>query len=125
MQIDLPNLDAALKFLVGGGSSVVVMGALSYLVENWPKWHDLPKWLKLLLPMLASALLAVGAQILMGYADVVAELSPWYVIIVTAVISWINSQKTYASTKVSGYGVHNPGISIVEIVEYDTDEGVQ
>jgi hypothetical protein len=125
MQIDYTVFEGVLKFLVGGGAPVVVTYALSLLVENWSKWHELPRWLKFLLPMLFSALLAVGAQILSGYADIVAAISPWWTIVVVAVTSYISSQKGYMATKTAGYGVHNTGTSIVEIVEYDTDEGVQ
>jgi uncharacterized membrane protein len=107
MEIDWSNLSALLKFLVGGGSSLVVMSALSFLAENWSGWHELPRWLKFLLPMLLSALIAVGAQMLSGYADIIKDISPWYSIVVVAVMSWIQSQKTYAATKSAGYGVHN------------------
>jgi uncharacterized membrane protein len=127
MEIDYTSLQAVLKFLVGGGSSIVVAGALSYLVENWAKWHDLPRWLKITLPILISALLAVGAQILMGYADVVEQISPWFTIIAVAIATWVKSQRTYALTKQTGYGVHNTGIiGVIDIGVYDdSDEEVK
>jgi uncharacterized membrane protein len=122
---DFSDFKAVLEFLVGGGASPAVMYALSLIVENWPKWHDLPKWLKFILPMLVSALLATGAEVLSGYAGVVNAISPWWTIVVVTVMSYISSQKAYMSTKTAGYGVHNTGATIVEVVEYNEGDEVQ
>jgi uncharacterized membrane protein len=118
------DLQVVLKFLVGGGAPVVIAGAMSYLAENWSKWHEFPKWFKFVLPVLVSALLAVGAQILMGYADVVNAISPWYTIVAVTVLAWVNSQKAYANTKATGYGVHNIG-STIEIYDVSDEEDVK
>jgi hypothetical protein len=117
---DWTNLEVVLKFLVGGGASVVVMYMLSLLAENWTGWHTLPKWLKFTLPLLLSALIAVGSQVLLGYADVINLASPWYTIIVVAITSYIGSQKAYMSTKASGYGANAP--QYLEIIEEDDTE---
>jgi hypothetical protein len=114
---DWTNLEVVLKFLIGGGAPVVVMYMLSLLAENWTGWHTLPKGLKFILPMLLSALIAVGAQVLIGYADIVSAVAPWYTIVAVAITSYIGSQKAYMSTKASGYGANAPQYEFIEDVE--------
>jgi len=101
------DLKAVLEWLVAGGAPIAVMYAVSLLAENWAKWHALPKFVKFLAPMLLSAGLAIGAQVLTGYADVVAEIAPWFKVVMVSVLAYVGSQKAYMSTKASGYGTHN------------------
>ena len=104
--VNVVDLMSVLSFLVKGGAPVAVLYALSLLAENWAGWHTLPKWIKFIVPMIVSALLAVGAQILTGYADIVATIAPWWSVVAVAVMSYISSQKAYMSTKAAGYGTH-------------------
>ena len=119
--VNVIDLKSVLEWLVAGGAPIVVMYAISLLAENWEKWHTLPKLVKFLVPMILSALLAVGAQVLTGYADVIVEqIAPWWKVVVVAIMAYIGSQKAYMSTKLSGYGTHN-SVFTYEVIEEEND----
>ena len=115
------DLKSVLEWLIAGGAPIAIMYAISLLAENWSGWHTLPKSVKFLVPMILSAGLAIGAQVLTGYADVVAEIAPWWKIVLVAVMSYIGSQKAYMSTKASGYGTHN-SVFTYEVIEEESSE---
>ena len=69
------DLKSVLEWLIAGGAPIAIMYAISLLAENWSGWHTLPKSVKFLVPMILSAGLAIGAQVLTGYADVVADIA--------------------------------------------------
>jgi uncharacterized membrane protein len=104
MEVDWTVLEQVLLFLVSGGAVFVVNYALAYLVENFEFWHKLPSWLKFLIPIVASVLLAFGAQQLLLYPDIIAAIQPVWALIVTIVLAWLGSQRGYISAKAANYG---------------------
>lgn len=110
MQGELPDwadLVAVLTWIaVQGGGPAIVVAALSWIVENWPKWHELPKWVKFWVPMLSSILLSALATLALDYLpDVVATISPYWRFIITAALTWLASQGAYVAAKSRGYGM--------------------
>ena len=101
---DWTNLTAVLAWLLAGGSIFVVNYGLSLLVENWPKWHDLPRFVKFIVPLIVSIVLAIGAQVFLEQGQYLIEvIQPWWLVIVNVTIAWLGSQKAYISTKDTGY----------------------
>lgn len=101
--IDFSNLIVVLQWLAGIGGPYVIGQAVALLAENWPKWHELPKLVKFVAPMVASALVAVGATLLLQQTPLLEAVSPWYTIVATAVIGWLGTQKGYMEAKKADY----------------------
>ena len=104
MEVDWTILESVLLFLVAGGAVFVVNYALAYLAENFGFWHKLPSWLKFLIPIVVSVLLAFGAQQLLLYPDIIAVIQPFWALFITIVLAWLGSQKGYISAKAASYG---------------------
>ena len=101
---DWTDFEAVAGWLAfGGGAPIVVAFALSLLVENWLAWHDLPRGVKFILPMLASVGLSIGANYLLGFPEVIAEISAIWFVVVSAVLAWLGSQVAYMKTKAANY----------------------
>jgi hypothetical protein len=101
---DWLSLEAVLAWLVAGGSVFAVNYGLALLAENWAMWHNFPKWLKFLIPVVVSVLLAFGAQYLLSRPDLIGIAQPVWAMIVTVFLAWIGSQKGYMSARSSSYG---------------------
>jgi hypothetical protein len=104
LQIDWTDFRAVLVWLAGVGAPYIVGQLLSYLAENWPKWHELPRPVKFAAPLVLSVLLSVGATVLLRYDDVIGLLSPYWAIVVGAVLFYLGSQVAYMNAKKAGYG---------------------
>lgn len=102
--MDNTNLQQVLLWLTGVGAPAVIMVVLSWVVENWSGWSTLPHNVKVLIPMLASVLLSVGASILLKYPDVIATIQPWFQVVVSAFIAYAASQLAYMKVKTTEYG---------------------
>ena len=101
---DWTDFEAVAGWLAfGGGAPIVIAYALSLLVENWPAWHDLPRGVKFILPMLASVGLSIGANYLLSFPEVVAGIAPIWFVIISAVLAWLGSQFAYMKTKAANY----------------------
>ena len=101
---DLTNLTVALTWLAGIGGPYLVGKLVSYLAENWAKWHTFPVPVKFLAPMIASVLISVGATLLLGQVDFLEQLSPWYTMVALSIVSYLGTQKGYMETRVANYG---------------------
>ena len=104
MQVDWTLLTAVLAWVVAGGSVFLVNYGLAWLAENFEFWHKLPHWLKLLIPILTSVLLAFGAQQLLLFPDIIEIAQPYWALFVTIIIAWLGSQKGYVTAKKDAYG---------------------
>lgn len=102
---DLTDLDAVLIWLVTGGSVVAVQYGLSLLVELFPTWHNWPVWIKFLLALVAPVALSFGANALLGYPEVIAGLSPYWTILVQAIMSWVAGQGALMRANHTGYNI--------------------
>ena len=104
MDVDWTVLQSVLVWLVAGGSVFVANYAFAYLAENFEFWHKLPSWLKFLIPIVTSVLLAFGAQQLLLYPDLIEVIQPFWALFVTIVLAWLGSQRGYISAKAAKYG---------------------
>jgi len=104
-EIDYAVLNEVLLWITGIGAPVIIGYVLSLLAENFPAWHDLPRAVKFMVPLLGSVGLSAGAHVLLGYPDVIAQIAPWWNVLATSVLVYLGSQKAYIDVKKSGYGV--------------------
>ena len=104
MEVDWTILEQVLLFLVGGGAVFVVGYALSWIAENFAFWHKIPSWGKLLISVVASVLIAFGAQQLLQYPDIIGAIQPFWSLLITIILAWLGSQKGYITAKKANYG---------------------
>jgi hypothetical protein len=94
----------ALTWLAGVGAPYLVGKLFAYIAENFPKWHELRREVKFLIPMIVSILLSMGAILLMGQTEIVETLGPIWSMISSAVIMYYGSQIGYREIKTTDYG---------------------
>ena len=99
------DLNALLVWLATAGGPYVAGQVLSLLAENWPKWKTLPRAVKFITPLLLSFVIAVGATLLMRQTALVAQISPWWQILIASLTGYLGSQQAYMQIKRSEYGV--------------------
>lgn len=97
------DLNEVLLWLVAGGSAIVVAALFSYLAENFEFWHKIPKTGKLVLSLVLSAGIGVGAYYLLSLPEVITIVQPYWALFVTMVLAWLGSQYAYIKAKASGY----------------------
>lgn len=102
--IDWTQAQQVLLWLAGIGAPVVVAYLVSWLVENWAAWSTFPREVKFLAPMLLSVLLAVGSAELLKYPDIIKTIQPWFQVVMSAIITYLASQKAYMSAMKAQYG---------------------
>lgn len=101
---DFTNITFVLMWIAGAGGPYLAGKLVSYLAENWKKWHTLPIRVKFVVPMIVSVLLSSGATYLLGRADLLTEISPIYTMLSLSVLAYLGTQKGYMETKQAGYG---------------------
>lgn len=104
IQVDWADFRSVLIWLAGVGSPYVVGYIVSLLAENWPQWHNLPRWVKFLVPMLVSVALSAGATMLLQYEDIIGIVGPWWTLIIGAILAYLGTQVSYMNSKRAGYG---------------------
>ena len=103
LQGDFDSLEAVLIWIISGGGAMFLVGyAEAFLLENWAGWHNLPRWVKTLFPIVLASLFGVTAQSLLAF-DVVSGVPPAIGMLLLTIINWISSQKGYISAKNAGY----------------------
>lgn len=102
--MDYTQLEQVLLWLTGIGAPMVIAYVLSWVVENWKAWSTFPKEVKFLAPMVVSVLLSVGAKALLGFPDIVAQISVYFTPVMTAILTYLASQKAYLTAMNKGYG---------------------
>lgn len=102
--MDYTQFEEVLLWLTGIGAPMVVAYILSWVVENWKQWSTFPKEVKFLIPMVTSVLLSVGAKYLLDFPDIVGEISPYFTMIMSAILTYISSQKAYMTAMEKQYG---------------------
>ena len=103
-EVDLTNLTAMLVWLAGAGGAYVTGQVVSYLAENWPKWHNLPTWVKVTSPMFTAALISVLATIALNYGTQLEVVAPWWSIVSYSVLTYLATQKAHVAQLRAGYG---------------------
>lgn len=102
--MDYTQLEQVLLWLTGIGAPMVVGYIFSWVVENWKKWSTLPKEVKFTVPLVISVLISVGAKYLLDFPDIVEEISPYFTMIMTAILTYLSTQKAYMTAMDKQYG---------------------
>jgi hypothetical protein len=77
---------------------------LSLVAENWSGWANLPVLVKKWLPPILSVGLSIIASIALKYPELLALIQPWFQMVVSAILAYIASQKTYQGSLKAQYG---------------------
>ena len=102
--MDWTQAQQVLVWITGVGAPAIVAVLLSWVVENWKGWSTLPHNLKVILPMIVSVGLAVGADQLLHFPDIVAQIQPWFQVLMSAILAYLSSQSAYMKAMKNGYG---------------------
>ena len=102
---DWGSLEVVLLFLAAGGSAIAVAAFFSFLAENFEFWHKISAKGKLVLSLVLSIAIGVGAYYLLSLPDLISFVQPYYALIVIIVIAWLGSQVTYMKSKANAYGI--------------------
>ena len=88
--VNWTDLGSVLAWVVsGGGAPVVALSLGAWLQAKWTTWQNLDGLWKNIITLAFSALIAIGASVLLNYTQIVALAQPWYKIIASVVISWL------------------------------------
>lgn len=98
------DLQMVLTWVAALGAPYIVGKLMSYVAENFPKWHELPREVKFIVPMVLSVVIAVGATLLLRQEEGIAQMSPIYTMLAQAILFYLGSQQGYVDVKRSGYG---------------------
>lgn len=98
------DLPAVLQWLAGPGAGYVIGWIISLLAENWKGWVRVPTTLKVLLPMIVSVLVSIGATLLLKNTLFVETVGPWWSLVVGAVVTYLATQQAFIAEKKVGYG---------------------
>lgn len=103
----VPEFGTLEEFLVwvgvGGGSMVLAGLVVAYFLENMKWWHPLPRWIKILTPIVLSGVFAIVANSMMAL-DLLTFIPPIFQTILLMLIGWLFSQIGYRSIKEGSYG---------------------
>lgn len=109
-ELDPTSLTSVLLWIVAGPGVVFLVGKfVSLVLENWSGWANLPTSVKFLVPIVLSALLGVGAQLLLAQPELVGAVEPWFKIVMLAILAWVGSQSQYIASKRAEYGARFRG----------------
>jgi fructose-specific phosphotransferase system IIC component len=86
----------------GGGAMILAGFVVAYLLENLGWWHDLPHWVKLVVPIILAGVFGVLAEslVVVGLLD---QIPPVVQSIVLMLINWLFSQLAYKGIKEGAY----------------------
>lgn len=102
------SLIAVLGQIAAGPLAVYLASAgLSYLAENWQKWHTFSPNVKRAVFVVIALILGGAAQFLLTdptAVKIVDQIGPTYTFVMVT-LSWIASQKTYANSRAGYYGI--------------------
>lgn len=102
--MDWTNITLFLTWVVGIGAPAIVAYMLAILVENWSGWSTLPHNLKVILPLVVSVLLSVGASYALKFPEILSQIQPWFQVTVSAILAYLGSQKGYMKVLETQYG---------------------
>jgi hypothetical protein len=102
--MDYTQLTLVLTWIVGMGAPAIIAYVLSLVVENWAGWANLSHNVKVLIPMLASVLLSVGASYALKYPAIISQIQPVFQVTVSAFLAYLASQKGYMEVLAKQYG---------------------
>jgi hypothetical protein len=102
--MDWTNLQQVLVWIAGIGAPIIVAYLLSWVVENWSAWSTFPREVKFIAPMVVSVGLSLLSAQLLNFPEVITQIQPWFQILMSAILTYLSSQKAYMSAMKAGYG---------------------
>jgi hypothetical protein len=106
---DFVSLEALLIWIISGGGAMVLVGyVMAFLLENWPAWHNFPRWVKVLVPIALAAVFGFGANgvlalELLDYIPVPIQT------LILMLINWLFGQFAYRGIKDGAYAASARG----------------
>jgi hypothetical protein len=112
---EFADLNSLLAWIIMGGGAMALSGyVVSYLLENWAFYHNLPMWVKKLIPLALAALIAFAAQAVLAL-DALTSVPAIIQAIILMAINWLFTQFAYKGIKaVSGYGASTRAAAAVK-----------
>lgn len=105
-QGDIPDFGTLEEFFVwigtGAGSMILAGLVMAYLLENFAWWHNLPRWVKLIAPIVLAAIFATLAQSVI-VLDLLTFIPAPAQVLLLMMIMWLFSQIGYRSIKEGPY----------------------
>ena len=105
-QGDIPDFGTLEEFFIwvgtGAGAMVLTGLVMAYLLENFAWWHDLPRWLKLIAPIVLAAIFGALAQSVI-VLDLLTFIPAPAQVVILMLIAWLFSQIGYRSIKEGNY----------------------
>lgn len=105
-QGEIPEFSTLEQFLVwvgtGGGSMILAGLVVAYFLENLAWWHNLPRWVKLITPIVLMGIFGVIAQSVITL-DLLTFIPAPVQMILLMLIGWLFSQLGYRSIKGGNY----------------------
>ena len=98
------DLTQVLIWILGMGGPAIVAYMFALIAENIPAWSTLSHSLKTIIPMIVSVGLALGANALLQYPAIIAQIQPYFQVIFSAVLAYLGSQGGYMKAMASQYG---------------------
>lgn len=96
---DWTVLSAVLVWLAGIGSVAAVGWIVANFLEKMAWWTNLPSGVKWVVPPVLSILIAFGSQFLLKQEILLAQIQPYFALIVTILLAYWGSQAGHIATK--------------------------
>ena len=116
MEVPFETFADFLNWLFGpsiGGFSILIW-FVSWALEDFQAWHDLPSKIRSLVFYIGSILIGVGAYLLSQNEQVVLAIEPYFKIVLSATVVWLSSQVAHKADK---------SIIIIEDIEEEEPSG--
>ena len=94
---------------VGGGSVVLAGAVVCLLLENWKVWHNFPRWVKVIIPVILAGVIGTFAQTLLAL-EAPALIPPAYASLILVMLNWLSGQWQYMKVKDGAYAKTAKGI---------------
>ncbi len=97
------SLEELLVWIVGGGGAMILAGyVVAYFLENLAFWHDLPRTVKVLVPLALAGVFGFAAQSVLAL-ELLPLMPPIVQSVLLMLINWLFSQRAYAGIKSGSY----------------------
>jgi len=104
MESDFGTLVEVLTWLTTRGGAMVLAGyVVAYFFENMSWWHGLPRWVKIVVPILLAGIFSIAATSILALG-LVNEVPPQYQALLLALINWLFGQIAYRGLREDSYG---------------------
>lgn len=86
-----------LDWLIGpdGGAWIVITFVVSWALEGWGTWDNLPSKAKSLIILVLAIVLGLFANLLSMHPEVVAAIEPYSKVVMTILTLWLSTQTAH------------------------------